>query len=363
MSDSMQLLSFNNLAQRILFRYAFTFADFVPIKSETVSINAQRRFHELCGSIIQGIADNPSILGISKEYPDECLSAHDVLNRHPELYKVRNECQKAFNDLSCFLFTVGIYGEHRDGQLVVCHGDVNKLTTKTLAVFMKMLEQYGLFTKKSDDSLSFEFPECPEALLVWKLLATKCSEYSDDRCKQAIRFALWIHNDDGMYFLERIKTLLGLDDRFFDYIDEKYRAKEYNTQFVIDEYRIKFLYTKDVGGLSIEYATLWPTVRFVNNTSIGIKAALEHVDGLSEEIRRQLVKFCKPCNDCMGCTKGGKNKQFTVTVHLDGNEYRLCPEFVQMEWYNSDISREKIDFMLELNELQEQFGKNWRKKK
>jgi len=44
-------------------------------------------------------------------------------------------------------------------------------------------------------------------------------------------------------------------------------------------------------------------------------------------------------------------------------KHRLCPEFTQIEWYNSDISKEKIDFMLELNELQERFGKNWRKKK
>lgn len=172
---------------------------------------------------------------------------------------------------------------------------------------------------------------------------------------------LWLHNDNGTYFLERIRTLLGLDEGFFDYVNEKYQAKGYSVQFFINEYSTNYILTKDVGGLSIAYFTLWPTVRFFNNTCIGVKAALEHADELESRIVHQLVKFCKPCNNCMVCTKGGKNKQFTVTVHNEGKEYNICPEFVQMEWYNSDISREKIDFLLEFNELQERFGKKQKK--
>lgn len=40
MAENMQLLSFDNLAQRVLYRYAFTFAEFVPIESEAVSVEA-----------------------------------------------------------------------------------------------------------------------------------------------------------------------------------------------------------------------------------------------------------------------------------------------------------------------------------
>lgn len=47
MAENLQLLSFDNLAQRVLYRYAFTFADFVPIKSDIVSTQAQRAFYEL----------------------------------------------------------------------------------------------------------------------------------------------------------------------------------------------------------------------------------------------------------------------------------------------------------------------------
>lgn len=113
-------------------------------------------------------------------------------------------------------------------------------------------------------------------------------------------------------------------------------------RFDINEYNAKVMFSKDVGGLSIEYSTLWPTVKFVNSSSIGMKAMLEHADELEDGIKSQLVRFCKRCNGCGICTKGGKNKRFTVPVHYDGGEARLCPEFVQMAWYNGDISRKKL---------------------
>ena len=363
MPKDMQLLSFDNLAQRVLYRYVFSFADFVPTESDVVSVEAQYTFYELCEMIVRIVAADPTKIGLSTEHPDEWLNAHDVMNRHPELYKVRNDCQKAFVDLSFFLFSAGICGEYRNGTLTVRQNDLPKCTSKTLAIYAKLFISFGLLLKKENDSILFEFPECPEALAAWQLFAKKCNAYPDRQRDQAVRFMLWMHNGDGEYFLERIRLLLGLDKEFFDYVVDKYQAKGYRVQFNINEYTTNYMLTKDIGGLLIAYSTLWPTIRFVNNTSIGIKTMLEHTDELDDSIKHQLVQFCKPCNDCMACTKNGKNKQFTISVHDGGGKkYRLCPEFVQMEWYNNDISTEKIDFMLELNELQERFGKNWKKK-
>lgn len=361
MPDSLQLLSFDSLAQRILYRYAFSFADFVPIESKTVSVEAQHNFYDFCGSIVRGIAENPSVLGLSTEHPDEWLGAHEVMSMRPELYKVRNTCQKTFNDLFNLLLNAGNLGEVRGRQLILRLSDAPKVTAKMLTLFRKFLEHYGLFTEKDSDSLYFSFPDFPETLSAWQLLAAKCGEYPRPQY-QAVRFALWVHHDDGSYFLERIRTLLNLDEGFFEYITDKYLEKGYTPRFVINEYSTSCSFTKDISGLSITYATLWPTVRFVNESSIGIKAALEHTGELDDGIKIQLIQFCKSCNDCMICTKGGKNSQFTVNMRCGDNVYRLCPEFVQMEWYNHDISKEKIDFMLQLNELQERFGKNWKKK-
>lgn len=148
----------------------------------------QRAFYELCGSIIHNISSNPSVLGLSTERPDEWLNAHMVMSMRPELYKVRNECQKAFNDLSCFLFVAGTNGEYKNGRLIVQLSDIPNHTAKTLAIFIKLLESFGLFTENRGDSLSFEFPDFPEALSAWQLLAVKCSEYPDRQREQAIRF-------------------------------------------------------------------------------------------------------------------------------------------------------------------------------
>jgi len=358
--STMQLFTFDNLAQRILYRYAFLFADFVPIESDSVSIDAQHTFYTFCESIVRDVADDPAILGVPTDRPDEWLSAHDVMNRHPEVYQVRNACQKAFYDLSGLLFAAGTHGEYRDGRLNLRLSDAPKLTGKTLGTFSALLARYGLSIEKNGDALSFSFPDCPDALLAWQLLARKCGELPISPRDQAVRFLLWVHYDDPACFLEKIRALLNLDEGFFEYVTVKYREQDYEVHYKIDEYRGTCTYSKDVGGLSIEFTTLWPTVRFLNSTCIGIKAALAHADGMSNDIKRQLIKFCKPCNDCKGCTKGGKNMQFTVALHHD-DTHRLCPEFVQMEWYNDDISTEKIDFMLELNELQERYGKNWRK--
>jgi len=365
MLDSMQLLSFDNLAQRVLYRYAFSFADFVPIESYTVSIEAQRSFYDFCASVVRGIADDPTLLGVSTEHPDEWLGAHECLNMRPGLQKVRNECLKAFNGIAGLLFAAGFCGELQNGQLVVRRSDLPKLTGKSLAIYLKLVAQYGLLSESQKDYLLFAYPKSPDALTAWKLLAeTTLGSDNPNNNKDELwpRFILWFHNNDGTFFLNRIQKLLGLDDDFFEYISNKYLSSDYSAKLVVDQYRTSCVFIKNVGGLSIEYATLSPTVRFVNYTCIGIKAVLEHADEMDDDIKPQLIKFCNPCNNCMGCTKGGKNKLFAVSVHFKDKEHRLCPQFVQMAWYNNDISREKIDFMLALNELQERYGKNWRKK-
>lgn len=224
---------------------------------------------------MRDIAHDPALLGLPVNIPDKWLGPHEVMNMYPDLYKIRNAAQKAFYELSGFLFAVGLRGEYRDDQFTIPLSDLPKLTAKTLGLFIKLLARYGMNVEKRNDSMSFEYPECQEALAAWQLLAAKCSEYPGRERDQSVRFMLWMHDGDGTYL--------------------------------------------------------------------------------------QLARFCKPRNNCMVCTKGGKNRQFTVLVHHDGSDYRLCPEFVQMTWYNSDISREKIDFMLELNELQVRYGRSWHK--
>ena len=361
MADHMQLLSFDNFAQRVLYRYAYIFADFHPLASGDVPVEAQRAFYDFCGAVLRGIANDPTLLGLSVDHPDQWLPPHHVMSMYPDVYKVRNAAQKAANELSNLVYTAGLLGVYGSGTLTMAVNSVPQMTAKTLGILLALLERFGMHVEKSNDMLTFTMPTCPEALATWPLLAKQCSTHPGGEKEYAVRCMLWMHDEDDTYFLERLKTLLGLDDGFFAYVAEKYTANGYRKRMSVNEYGANYTYAKGVGGLNIEYSTLWPTVRFVNLTSIGVKATLEHANELEKDIKGQLIRFCKPCNDCLGCTKSGKNKQFTVVVLHDGQNHRLCPEFVQMEWYNNDISRDKIDFMLELNELQERYGKNWKK--
>ena len=361
-SDSMQLLSFTSTAHRVLHRYIFSFADFLPIESDTVSADAQQVFYEFCKSIVQNIADTPTRLGLSVDLPDQWLGAHDTMNMYPDIYKVRNDCQKAFVDMAHFLFCAGQFGVCKNSQLTVTKTDLPKMNGKQLGLYRELFSNHGLMMTAHTDALSFEFPSNPHALSAWKLYSEISANEQTRPRDRALGFILWMNGNDGSYFLERIRSLLDLEECFFQRAAEAYRAKGYDAAFRIDEYRTIIAYSKAVSGLSIEFSTLWPTVRFVNESSIGIKATLEHADGLEDEMLGQLIRFCKPCNDCMGCTKGEKNRQFTVVLQHDNDEYRVCPEFVQMEWYNRDISMEKIEFLLALNELQEKFGKKPQRK-
>lgn len=113
-ADSLQLLSFDNLAQRILYRYAFVIADFTPMDSNAVSVEAQRAFHAFCGELVRGIAADPALLGLPTDCPDQWLQANHVMSMYPELYKVRNLCQNAFGELGGFLFAAGLHSENHD---------------------------------------------------------------------------------------------------------------------------------------------------------------------------------------------------------------------------------------------------------
>jgi|GEM_PF-1807592 len=364
MSDLMQLFSFSSTAHRVLYRYRFSFTDFSPIESDTVKLDVQEAFYDVCKSIVHSIADNPNILGLPTMLSDKWLNAHEILKDCPDVYKVRSACQKAFVDLACFLFYAGQLGTCEDDFLVVNKHDLPKTTGKVFNIYKELLSRSGLMVADRGDTVAFKTPSNPNMPAAWKSLAAACAERPGHAREQALSFILWMHvpDDDGSYFLERIQHLLDLEEGFFHKAAEMYRSKGYDTAFKIDEYKVSVTYSNGISGLSIEFSTLWPTVRFVNLSCIGIKVILENAPACDDNFVRQLAHFCKPCTNCMVCTKGGKNKPFTTEIQLGHNKHHVCPEFVQMEWYNQDISIHKIEFLLTLNELQVKFGRKPQKK-
>ena len=354
MPNSQSILTFDNLACRILYRYEFTQADFRPIETLEASHEAQRAFHDLCTSIIRAIAADPTLLDVPTDHPDATMPIHHTLNMYPDIYEVRNKAQGAFTALANLMYLVGLKGELNGGRLSVSVAELKKMTRKSIAMYTDLfaLVGDGVIFGCVGGTAYFECAANPELLAAWQMYATKC--YS------AKNFLLGHYNCTGEDLLRRISELLGddLEPVFFANVRQMYLAKGYREQFISDDYRAQYMLKKDISGCTIEFSVLSVTVRFLNINCIGIKAILEHFDELSDGLKSEFLTQCKKCNDCLGCTKGGKNKQFTVEVTaLDGEIVRLCPEFVQMEWYNADMTIERAELLLELNELQAKYGK------
>ena len=356
MTDNMQLLSFDCLARRILYGYEFCFADFAAVDSSEVSVESQKGFYDLCKSIVHGLYVDPTLLALSVDDPDAAFHSHECGNSRPDVTKRIKSITKALNAFYEVLYLSGLSGVFADGRLVVRLKE-NGIAVK--AAHIKCLEHFGFVIKADKVTAEFSYPAQPDIIGAWMLFAKKCSA----NARSLHTFIHLAHDCDYTYLLRHIAPLIEVDDAFFDYITDKYLSSGYTPAPSDDIHCINFILKKDVGGINICFNPLWPTVRFVVFSCIGVKAILENIDDIDINITRLLVKYAHKCNDCMGCMKGGKSSKFTVTVTVDGEEYRLCPQFFQIEWYNKDISKEKIDYLLEFNELQEKYGKSWKKKK
>ena len=333
-----------------MYRFEFCFADFQMIASDDVTVKTQRKLHELLAAVVHGIYENPLLIGLDTGIADEYLHPHETLNARPVFYKNVKKIWGTALEFFDSLLQFGLRGKFSSNHLTVD-------SLKLKRIYAECLEHFEFVVEGKSRAWSLAYPECPEILGALKLLSAACGP-------DVLRFSHYVPDGDYWYMAKRIEALLMLEDGFFDSVVRKYSEKGYGKTCKEDFFRMCLMCRKNVGGLSIEFTTtMGPTVRFVNCTCIGIKAALEHAHEIDDTTKRQLVKFCKLCNNCMGCTKGGKNKPFTVAVPLSGNESRLCPEFVQMEWFNSDISKEKIDFLLALSEMQECYGKSRKKAK
>jgi len=81
---------------------------------------------------------------------------------------------------------------------------------------------------------------------------------------------------------------------------------------------------------------------------------LEDFENLDRDLQAHFIGICKTCNHCLVCTKGGKNKAFTVNVKYGGREYSLCPCFPQHSWDTMDEKR--IDLLFKYHAAQEAYA-------
>jgi len=116
-------------------------------------------------------------------------------------------------------------------------------------------------------------------------------------------------------------------------------------------------FKNEIGGFHIGYnlRKYWQ-FSFGTINGIGEKAMLEDFDNLDDGMKRHFINICKPCSGCLICTKGGKNKIFTVPVNYDSKEYKLCPSYPRHAWETIDCGL--IDTLFKYHDLQIKYNEH-----
>jgi hypothetical protein len=123
---------------------------------------------------------------------------------------------------------------------------------------------------------------------------------------------------------------------------------------------ITILLKNGVGGYQIGYnPRKYKPFYFGTANGIGQQAMLNDFDNLDGDLKNHFINICRPCNECLNCTKNGKNKIFTAMVTFNGKEYKLCPNFPRHSWDTMD--RGLIDLLYKYHDAQKVYGVDWKK--
>lgn len=358
--------NFSSLAERILYSLVIAYSEKNHIDNQTVSISTQHQFHELMKNMLETLYRNPAVLNIPLEYPDEPFLKGECLNQYPDRTKRFKSIYNIIASFYKFMYAVGLNGQVIKDTLVV-ESCMTKPKAKTIYLdYMKLL---GFVIEKSKSQIVFSYPDVPDILKAWKLLA----EVSNDFGKTTpwengtlFNFVACVYDGDYMYWLDRSNELLDAAPGFLRSVFQNYKEQGYSLMiygsFSTNEFDMGCTAKKEVSGVTFLYRTREKDAYVYQPSNfIGLKAILEQYDTLTEKMKKYLVDTCKLCNECLFCTKGKNNKVHAQAVNYEGQERRLCPYYPNMWWNNHDITNDIVTLVKEFNELQENNGKDWRK--
>ena len=264
------------------------------------------------------------------------------------------------------MYTAGLNGQVVNDTLVV-ESSMTKPKAKTIYLdYMKLL---GFVIEKSKSQIVFSYPNAPDILNAWKLLA----EVSNDFGKTTpwengtlFNFVACVYDGDYMYWLDRSNDLLGAAPGFLRSVFQNYKDQGYSLMIYgslsANEFDMVCTTKKEVSGASFSYRTREKDAYVYKPSNyIGLKAILEQYDTLTEEMKNFLATTCKQCDGCLFCTKGKNNKVHAQVVNFEGQDRKLCPNYPNMWWSNQDITNDVVMLVRDYNELQESNGKDWRK--
>jgi hypothetical protein len=323
-------------------------SDFSPVSSLSVTDDEQKSLHDLMRKLTDNLYENPDLLGLPTD-PDDAYEWWQCNNMRPELYAVFQSIDKTLFGFYKFLYKTALNGE--------IEGDNLKTDIKILAenkapfkpIYGKALSSVGLIVTKDKTQVSIVGDN--GVLRALKLLAervpTNVNKWTPFLLSEFERCAF---DGSSEYTISRLDEMGGTNGLLMK-LRERCLAEGYTEK--LDG--LSAQYHNGVGGFNIAYnnkrrcGILYGTLN-----GIGQKAMLEDFDNLSDRMKQHHTLICKKCDGCLVCTKGGKNKIFTIYVEYGGESYNLCPMFPRNNWETLD--EDLMDKLFEYHALQKKYG-------
>lgn len=360
--------TFQTISQRVLFALKLAFSDFSPVKSETVSEDAQKELHTLMHDIQEKLYDAPQLLSLTMD-ADDSYPWYLCNNQRPELNAVYTTVFKTLYQFYLFLLAVS-----KNGTLSNCGISIKKQQLKNeksgyKTMYGPILHAVGIDVLVTKDSVTLSHPNGQTLFAAMKLLGSNCSRTFFDipegwRDSASLQrnlffFAACCYSCNVEYLLHHIDELYGMDGLLLRLKEDCMKSGyTYNVRTGLSQtdITISIEMKNGVGGFLIVYnPRKTQKVGFGTLNGIGEKAILDNFNNLDNEMKAYFISICRPCHDCFGCTKGGKNKPFTVNVHYNDQDYRLCPMFPNHSWEMIDDAL--IHRLMKYHELQNIYAK------
>ncbi len=358
-----QIKTFETISRRIIYGLNFMYSDFVPIESEKVNEQGQKKLHMLMGLIIDKLYENPKLLNLP-ENADEAYEWYAINNSNPELDKVYKSTFKCLFDFYKFLYISFLLGEINNGTLSISNIVLKENKTRYMPQYKVLLKEIGIDIEKGKTEIIVSSEN--DIIQSLRLLAEKTPVNINPWTPYGIiNFACCSFTGDFNFLLTRLDNVAGLNGLLLKIQNiclKKGYEKNIKCSFGTSGFDFNITLRNRVGGFVFGYnpRKYWKFF-FGTMNSIGLKAMLEDFDNLDKKLQKHFISLCKTCNSCLGCTKGGRNKMFAVKVNYDGKEYNLCPDnYSRHNWETINDDLAEVLFMY--HAAQETYGSDWKKK-
>jgi hypothetical protein len=350
--------TFDTISKRVIYGLNLIYSEFAPVNSKNSSEKNQKRLHELMGLMIDKLYENPELLKLTS-HKDEAYQLYEVNNMKPELDKVFQSVTKELFEFYKFLYITALHGEINVNSLFIGNAVLKGKKSDFKPQYKELLNSVEIEVAKDKTAISIIADN--ELLQSFKLLAEKVPVNINKWTPFVLaNFACCSFTNDFSYLLKRTDDVNGLNGLLFE-LQEQCLKEGYKISFECYlnatglGYNIQF--RNKVGGFLINYLVRkYQQFTFGTLNGIGEKAMLEDFENIDKDLQNHFVSVCKICNDCLGCTKGGKNKVFTVKVTYDGKERKLCPSFPKHNW--NTIDHRLIEVLSKYHVAQERYGIN-----